>query len=367
MERIRLTIKNIILTANSITGLLLFISGYSYLISPETSLLFSYLGLLFPVFLWINICFFIGWMLWGDWKSRGFSLVILLLSLNSILDYISINWCKTTNKEGDEKRLKIITYNVSVFDYGKKMDAIATYLNKQDADIICLQECYFTKDKTWSRLRRQLPQYRYANISFGIKRERNTGLAILSKYPIRKTQRVKLNSKFNGTALYEMNFEGEKLLIMNNHLESFKLTEKDKGMYADFVTQPGKEKLTSLSARLTSKLSPAFILRAQQADTLNQIIKRQKYDHMIVCGDFNDTPTSYTYHTIKDGFKDAFVESGNGFGVTFNKRFFWFRIDHILHTETLKPITTEVDRVYHSDHFPVISEFVVNSTKSKQE
>ncbi len=47
----------------------------------------------------------------------------------------------------------------------------------------------------------------------------------------------------------------------------------------------------------------------------------------ILCGDFNDSPLSYAYHTIAEGMKDAFVESGSGFERTYVGSMPSFRID----------------------------------------
>ena len=61
------------------------------------------------------------------------------------------------------------------------------------------------------------------------------------------------------------------------------------------------------------RLKRAFVKRAKQADLIEASINTSPYP-VIVCGDFNDTPCSYAYNTISTTLKDAFVESGNGFG-----------------------------------------------------
>ena len=37
---------------------------------------------------------------------------------------------------------------------------------------------------------------------------------------------------------------------------------------------------------------------------------------VILCGDFNDTPASYTYRTVKGDLTDGFRDCGSGFGYT---------------------------------------------------
>ena len=65
-----------------------------------------------------------------------------------------------------------------------------------------------------------------------------------------------------------------------------------------------------------SDLKYSFKERAKQAILLRQIIDTTVYP-VIICGDFNDTPASYTYHKIKGKYIDGFRQRGNGYGFTF--------------------------------------------------
>ena len=75
---------------------------------------------------------------------------------------------------------------------------------------------------------------------------------------------------------------------------------------------------------------------------------------IIVCGDFNDSPISYTHRVVGEGLNDAFVESGNGFGISYNQNHFYFRIDNILLSKNLKSYRCTVDNtIKSSDHYPI--------------
>ena len=50
----------------------------------------------------------------------------------------------------------------------------------------------------------------------------------------------------------------------------------------------------------------------------------------LLCGDFNDVAQSYIYRKLHTNHKDAFLESGKGFGATYRQLIFPFRIDFIL-------------------------------------
>ena len=76
---------------------------------------------------------------------------------------------------------------------------------------------------------------------------------------------------------------------------------------------------------------------------------------MIVCGDFNDTPLSYTHRVISNGLIDCFVETGNGPGVSYNRSKMYVRIDNILCTPDFKPYACKVDdSIKNSDHYPIM-------------
>ncbi|MFY7877552.1 MAG: endonuclease/exonuclease/phosphatase family protein, partial [Pirellula sp.] len=71
-------------------------------------------------------------------------------------------------------------------------------------------------------------------------------------------------------------------------------------------------------------------LRAEQADAVAGHIKLSNVKNVLVCGDFNDVPLSYAYHTVAADLKDAFREAGSGLERTYLGPFPSFRIDYIL-------------------------------------
>ena len=83
--------------------------------------------------------------------------------------------------------------------------------------------------------------------------------------------------------------------------------------------------------------------------------KKQCPDKMIICGDFNNTAYSYVYKEIKGNLKDAFKQAGNGFGRTFDFKFFPVRIDFVLVDEDFKVNSFKTYDVKLSDHYPVMA------------
>lgn len=86
--------------------------------------------------------------------------------------------------------------------------------------------------------------------------------------------------------------------LINNHLESNKLTKEDRGMYEDMIKDPNAKKVKTGLRQLVKKLAEASAIRASQADSVNKAITESKYPTIIACGDFNDGSISYTHRIL---------------------------------------------------------------------
>ena len=85
-----------------------------------------------------------------------------------------------------------------------------------------------------------------------------------------------------------------------------------------------------------------------------KIKKLKKGDFLIVCGDFDVSPISFTHHLFSSRLTDAFVASGNGPGISYNRNKLYYRIDHMMHSSSLDAYACRVDRTFgRSDHYPV--------------
>ena len=71
-KAIRILFKSVVGTANVIVILLFIASAFSDRISPDRSVFFSYLGLGFPVFCVLNLCFVVYWLFLWEWRVLFF-------------------------------------------------------------------------------------------------------------------------------------------------------------------------------------------------------------------------------------------------------------------------------------------------------
>ena len=352
----------ILLTLNAIVlgGLLL--SAFSGYVSPHRFLFLSYLGLFFPFILAGNLAVFIVWLIFRRWKLVILHLVVFGICSGAIYTYCPLH-AKT--KEIPKDAIKILTYNVMRFNNIKKNagekipNKILQYIVESDADIVCIQEFGASKSNanllTEGDIRsamKEYPYYRSCPLQFPYAGE-NYGLAIFSKFPILSTQKVPYESVYNGSFVSELDIRGKRVTLINNHLESNKLSEEERSNYYQLTKEVDTQSLDAFTQMMTKRLTPAFKTRAVQAQMISKIIKENKNPYIIVCGDFNDTPISYARYTIKEKLRDAFVDSGFGLGITYNKYRFLFRIDYILHSNNIKSYNCTVGSLKDSDHYPL--------------
>ena len=233
---------------------------------------------------------------------------------------------------------------------------IIEYLKESDADIICLQEyAYSVPDKkkgiTESEIKGRMSDYKYYR-SDKVMKDGEMFLAVFSKYPILSATPIKYKDRYITSMVYDIDVDGKTLTVINNHLESNRLSPEDRAFYDSMIRHFNPEKLDMVKSTLIDKLSSAYLIRAEQADNIARVID-SKHTPVVVCGDFNDTPISYTYNTVRGSLKDAYQNSGLGPGITYHENKFLFRIDHILHSDNIKSYNATVDKVKHSDHYPV--------------
>ena len=343
----------ILLGANAVVGVLLCFSAFSPYLNPQTSPVASCAGLFFPIFLFFNVAFLVFWLI-ACRRYVFLPLLVLLVCWNSIQTYVPFNCFQ---KATPEEAIKILSYNTRAFSEMKahtkeKPNEVLEYLRNSDADIICIQEYIYGEDLKKKDIDYALRKYPYRHY-YAIGKGWN-GLGCYSRYPILSVTPIQYDSSVNGTIAYYIKVKNDTLVVFNNHLESNKILDSDVETYHEMLDVPNRENILIGMKKLLKKLSGATAVRAKQADVLHEAIRGLKGKKLVVCGDFNDTPISYTHHLLSEDLQDAFVESGNGLGISYNRNRMYFRIDHILVSKDLKVYDCRVDNsIKASDHYPI--------------
>lgn len=344
----------LLLAVNAFLVGMLVLCAYSPYLHPQVYPVASCLGLAFPIFLVLNLLFLLFW-LFVKWRYALLTIVGLLVCYLSLRSYLPLNF---SGREVPEGSIKLLSYNVMGFDGMKKSEGtnpVLTYLAGSGADIICMQEyCTSTRKDllTAQDVRNALKAYPYYSVqSYG---GQSVQLACYSKFPILSVKPVPYKSATNGSVAYTLKVGGDTLLLVNNHLESNKLTREDRGLYEDMIDNPNAEKVKSGLHLFLEKLGTADSIRSAQADSVAKLVAASPYPDVVVCGDFNDVSISYAHRVLTEHLRDAFTETGCGLGISYNQNKFFFRIDHILLSPSLKAARCTVDdTIRESDHYPI--------------
>lgn len=333
------------------------LGAYSGYIPPVRWIIPAFLGLFFPALLVAQIGVTIFWLL--AWDKRRLLLVaaVWLISLPQLLVYFPISRAEKSLGT-EEESLRILSYNVCAFGFKPHTktspNATLQYIKSSGADIVCIQEAMLNQNP-WAgvvskTLRSYLDEdYPYINV-IRVNRGGST-LALLSKYPIKEAKEIPLPSWVNGAVAYKVDIRGKETLVINVHLESFRLHRVDG---EDYLRLAKDGDAVRLKDALRAKLSPTFRSHNIQANIIHDLIQRYGSGRVIVCGDFNDTPLSYARYKIGEGLEDAFVSKGNGLGISFHTHPFFVRIDHILFGPAFRALRCEVDKTAsESDHYPI--------------
>ena len=199
------------------------------------------------------------------------------------------------------------------------------------------------------------PDYRRVVYSRDGEGTQGTTLAIYSKFRILNSGRVDcinaVDTSRTVSVWADLRIWNDTVRVFCNHLRSthIKSDDGDYLMNYRFLTDTARhEKLRSILNRMRYN----SISRSLQVDTIARLIAATPHAR-IVCGDFNDTPLSYTYRRMSQGLQDAFREKGRGFSHTYRGFYNTFRIDYILASGEFEFLSYEVPAVEFSDHHPV--------------
>lgn len=351
--------NRVLLWLNYIFILSLLIALFAKYISPQVFWLIAFFGLAFPFLVIMNIFFCVYWIVQFRRESL-FSFAVLLFSILTLKNYVQISF-KNTTANSD---VKVTSYNSMLFDLydwhknSKNRQSILSSLQEINPDILCLQEFYNSEEKgdfhnvdTITSM--FSTKYSHVEYTATLRGTDHWGIATFSKYPIINKGKIIFKTRSNNICIYtDVLIEKDTVRIYNMHLQSISFS-KGNYKFIDAIQSDddAKDELEN-SKSILRRLKRAFVKRAEQAEKVAANIKTCRYK-IILCGDFNDTPASYTYNLISKNLNDAFTEKGHGLGITYAGKFPQFRIDYIFHSKNMKCKDFNRHSETFTDHYPI--------------
>lgn len=235
-------------------------------ISPESLSLFAYpIYALMPL-AFLNILLFFYWL----FRLKG---CLLLPLLAAVLTYSEVESCFVLpfSKEKEMQRgkeIKVLTYNTMQFSQGKSHtsrnpNVVISYLQECAADIVCLQESGGTYGIPRREIVLGMKKYPYYVENKAGNTSNGSSMWLFSKYPIVRKSKIQYDSLFNGSFYCDVKIGEDTLRVINNHMESNRLTTSDKNLYKKIIAKPDKENISYVAQKLGDKIGPAAVVRAQ--------------------------------------------------------------------------------------------------------
>ncbi|MFR9661496.1 MAG: endonuclease/exonuclease/phosphatase family protein, partial [Rikenellaceae bacterium] len=312
--------------ASYMLALALAIVLISPLLPPTSSRLLPLMGLIAPWLYLANLAVAMFWIIRWRWRIAAPTILVLLGGFSIVSRYAKIEKRYDYGLEDYRGTMKVMSFNVRNMigdDRQWSTAKLTAYLMDEFPSVVALQE---VDDKILrEELEGSLVRY-YSSV--------NDNVALLSRYKMVDTGNdiFPEGSPSRGrTQWADLLVGSDTIRVFNIHLISTTIQHEDDRYLSsrDFIADTLREnRLRSIASRLSSQSQ----LRAGQVDTIAMAIYDSPHP-TIICGDFNDTALSYSYHRLSRGFNDTFQSAGTGFPHTFRGFLNTLSIDFILTQE----------------------------------
>ena len=367
MAKSKFSLSVLLLFVPNVAAVILLLMAYlANYFNPQAHFWVALCGCLYPYILILNVLFILLWTFRLN-KLFLLSLICILIGFGSLKRLYQF---KGKELPADKENIvKVMSYNVHVMglygmeansrkiSYNQRDSILDLFANEQPA-ILCLQEYYAdnnpkTAFPTTSLVKKAIGEP-FACFYMPFKRGTHQyGLAIFSKYPVVRQGNIDFKTATSNIAMYaDLQIGKDTIRVFNVHFQSLHLQKEDY-LFTQQFENYSNDAITQNSKRILRKMKKGFAIRAEQVKILNEHIRSSPYK-AIVCGDFNDTPWSFTYKQTQDLLKDTYKESGKGFGNTMKiNKLLSFRIDYIFCDKGFNSYQFTTQPYKASDHLPV--------------
>lgn len=360
--------NTLILALNVVVGLGLIFSAYSSEIPPTKWSPAVVVAMTFPGWFLAMLILFITDLIW--WRRTAWVAgIAMLCCIGQIHEFTPLNlphWRMSDSTK--ERAFTLLTYNVYNFDdfqghtgdFNRQME----YILDKCPDIVCLQEAMFIAPTAENKINQFQLDAMHEMYPYVFTQGRN--FALLSKYPAKPINLDFPANEFKSgdIAAWRLDVKGKIVNIFSVHLRSLALTIEDKAAYQDIVKLDSisKNDLRDAKSTIFPKLTQAGIEREGQIRYLQKYLHRYGGKNAIICGDFNDPINCYGLYLLEteSHMRQAYEDAGFGPMITYNANDLYFRIDHVLYRGCFKPWSIHRGRQKSSDHYPVLTTFVMD-------
>ena len=317
----------------------------SVLISPRIFPFGALLGYAIPVIVVISLfILLISRKLW--------SLIIPIASI----PFTVATFQFSTPTPPSEDSFTVLSFNAKLFrrpgSYREFSTEMIEWTAADTADIKVIPE--HSTDDRWATIdvNKRIGDHGYNAFSVSAPiddNDHNLGSAIFSRFPSAQKGTVFTDSTSVSMTIFEDVVIGKDTVrIYNVHLASMRLAG---------VQLTGRfSKLRTICNRLMA----GAVMHSSQVDTIVAHIEECRYPY-IICGDFNETPYSYSYWRMRRLGTDAFIDEGIGFGFTFESLHPLARIDYQFVSDEIVVETIDVEKHMRlSDHLPLRGRYRVS-------
>lgn len=262
-------------------------------------------------------------------RARGISLMFGTACLISLF-LCGKSWAVSfTTAKADAHSLRLVSWNAEGFQLSQDtLQASAAFIRSLHPDVICLQER--PHDNLLHRDRIS-EEFAYSYRVFNSREDEVLNLAVYSRFPLSNRKEYYFPDSYNKVLQIDLQYNGITIRLFNIHLQTT-------GMTPAFQ---GNNLLHTYQLNATE--------RNRQARLLAEAIASSPYP-VVVCGDLNDTPVSYTYRKLTEQLEDCFLQAGNGWGGTYQPAYNLFRIDYTLCSSRLNALVYRLYSNCWSDH-----------------
>lgn len=321
---------------NRLLSVLLLLSFILPFLPPKTFSVLSVLSLGVALLILINVVFFLYWLVKLK-KQFLLSLIVLAIGYLSFGSLYKFSSSKQVETEGN---FKVMNYNVRLFNLYKWIPEdnveqnIVDLIKTEAPDILSLQEYHPHKNVDLSFFKHKFEKLSGKKTKYG--------QAIFSNFPIVNSGSIEFPDTSNNAIFVDLLINADTVRVYNVHLESMRIDTK-----AESLKKENSE-------RLFKRIGKTFKMQQSQSELFLRHKEQCNYK-MIICGDFNNTAFSYVYRKIRGDLNDTFKEAGNGFGRTYDFKFFPIRIDFILSDDVFEVNGYKAYNKRYSDHYPIMT------------